>query len=243
MAQQRLKTLGICPIYPNYDMVLTHFSVSVPHSNGITPQLPNRLPPTMKNQIDSINEKYDSTWRTIEREAIRDGWSDDIIISTWDHFLLEAAKTYLPQGAQVVRLRAEEMWDRFLCKCSMRMKGLRLTTSVPGKAFPELQGKGDDEERKEKDILSPSPPRRSEKEPRSPSRSRTLARTQARYEHYREPYGPRERSRGGGVNGRREEAPEGRYWARRNRINRDRPRRSRSPRTRRPEGQYERYRT
>jgi hypothetical protein len=124
--------------------------------------------------------------------------------------------------------------------------------SVPGKAFPELQGKRDDEEVKEKDISrsppSPSPPRRSEKEKelRSPPRSRTLPRTLARYEPYREPYGPRERSRGGevtnNVNGRRE-VLEARYGARRDRIDRYRSRRSRSPRGRRQEGQYERYRT
>jgi hypothetical protein len=211
----------------------------------------------MKNQIDSINEKYNSTWRTIEREAIRDGWSDEIIISIWDHFLLEAAKTYLPQGAQVVRLHAEEMWDRFLCKCSMRGKRLRLMVSVPGKAFPELQGKRDDEKVREKDISrsppSPSPPRRSEKEKekdlRSPPRSRTLPRTQARYDPYRQSYGPRERSRGGearhinNVNGRRGEVLEARYGARHDRIDRYRSRRSRSPRGRRQEGQYERYRT
>jgi hypothetical protein len=195
----------------------------------------------MKNQIDSINEKYNSTWRTIEREAIRDGWSDKIIISTWDHFLLEAAKTYLHQGAQVVRLHAEEMWDRFLCKCSMQRKGLMLMVSVPGKAFPELQGKRDDEEGREKDIPSPSPPRRSEKE-------KELARTQARHEPHREPYGPRERPRGGEamhnmVNSRREDVPEAPYWARPDRSDRYRSRRSRSPRGRRPERQYERYRT
>jgi hypothetical protein len=226
----------------------------LPHSNRITRPLAT-LPPAIKNQIDSINEKYNSTWRTIEREAIRDGWSDEIIISTWNHFLLEAAKTYLPQGALVMRLQAEEMWDRFLCKCSMQVKekGLRLMISVPGKAFPELQGKRDDEEVKEKDISrsppTPSPPRRSEKEKekelRSPPRSRTLPRTQARHEPYRQSYGPRERSRGsearhiGNVNGRREEVLEARYGARQDRIDRYRSRRSRSPRER----QYERYRT
>jgi hypothetical protein len=94
----------------------------LPHSNRITHPLAT-LPPAIKNQIDSINEKYNSTWRTIEREAIRDGWSDEIIISTWDHFLLEAARTYLPQGALVVRLHAEEMWDRFLCKCIVACEG------------------------------------------------------------------------------------------------------------------------
>jgi hypothetical protein len=203
----------------------------------------------MKNQIDSINEKYNSTWRAIEREAIRDGWSDEIIISTWNHFLLEAAKIYLHQGAQVVRLHAEEMWDRFLCKCSMRRKGLMLMVPVPEKAFPELQGKRDDEEGREKDIPSPSPPRRSEKEKEpSPPRSRTLARTQARHEPYREPYGPRERPRGGEamhnmVNRWREDAPEAPYWARQDRSDRYRSRRSRSPRGRRPERHYERHRT
>jgi len=139
--------------------------------------------------------------------------------------------------------------------------------SVPGKAFPELQGKRDDDEDvREKDISrsppspstprrrekerrsppSPSPPRQSEKEPQSFPRSRTFPRTQARYKPYRE--GPRERSRGDEarhtsiVNGRREEVSEGRYSSRHHRIDRYRTGRSQSPMGRRPERRYERYR-
>jgi hypothetical protein len=151
-----------------------------------------------------------------------------------------------------VRLHAEEMWDRFLYKCSMRVKGKEGADdliSVPGKAFPELQGKRDDEGVREKELRSPQsplPPRQSEKEPRSPPRSRTFPRTQARYEHYRK--GSREKSRGDEarhtiiVNGRREEVSEGRYSSRHHRIDRYRTGRSQSPMGRRPERRYERYR-